>query len=60
MSDTTKTERMRSWAEGLIRQLPEGHEGRNSWLLNYGHGPDVEKMRDEHPTYRSVNDRTER
>lgn len=23
------------WAEGLIRQLPEHHEGRNSWLLNY-------------------------
>ena len=23
------------WAEGLIRQLPEDHEGRNSWLLNY-------------------------
>lgn len=24
------------WAEGLIRQLPTNHEGRNSWLLNYG------------------------
>lgn len=24
------------WAEGLIRQLPESHDGRNSWLLNYG------------------------
>lgn len=24
------------WAEGLIRQLPESHEGRNSWLLNFG------------------------
>ncbi len=23
------------WAEGLIRQLPETHDGRNSWLLNY-------------------------
>lgn len=23
------------WAAGLIRQLPETHEGRNSWLLNY-------------------------
>lgn len=23
------------WAEGLIRQLPETHGGRNSWLLNY-------------------------
>jgi hypothetical protein len=24
------------WAEGLIKQLPASHEGRNSWLLNYG------------------------
>ena len=24
------------WAEGLIRQLPENHDGRNSWLINYG------------------------
>lgn len=23
------------WAEGLIRQLPADHDGRNSWLLNY-------------------------
>jgi hypothetical protein len=24
------------WAEGLIRQLPADHDGRNSWLENYG------------------------
>lgn len=32
------------WAESLIKQLPEDHEGRNSWLLNYGSKskPDVE------------------
>jgi len=24
------------WAEGLIRQLPKDHDGRNSWLYNYG------------------------
>ena len=24
------------WAEELIKQLPKEHEGRNSWLLNYG------------------------
>ena len=23
-------------AEGLILQLPENHDGRNTWLLNYG------------------------
>lgn len=31
------------WAEGLVRQLPLDHEGRNSWLLNYG-------SKDEHLT----------
>ena len=41
-----------TWAEGLIRYLPVTHDGRNSWLINYGHGPDVEYMRDLHPTYR--------
>ena len=24
------------FAEGLIRQLPTTHNGRNTWLLNYG------------------------
>jgi hypothetical protein len=33
------------WAEGLIRQLPADHEGRNSWLLNYGSGLDVDHLR---------------
>lgn len=23
-------------AEGLIQQLPATHDGRNTWLLNYG------------------------
>jgi len=41
------------WAEGLIRQLPDRHDGRNSWLMNYGHGADVEAMRDKHPSFRS-------
>jgi hypothetical protein len=25
-----------AWAEGLILQLPADHDGRNSWLLNFG------------------------
>lgn len=29
-------------AEGLIRQLPEDHDGRNSWLLNYARDRKVE------------------
>lgn len=33
-------------AELLILQLPEGHDGRNTWLLNYGTGDEaVEKRR---------------
>ncbi len=28
------------WAEDLIKQLPETHDGRNSWLLNYGSKPE--------------------
>lgn len=31
------------WAEGLIKQLPTYHEGRNSWLLNYGNLDDFSK-----------------
>lgn len=42
------------WAEGLIRQLPDTHEGRNSWLLNHGHGGDVEEMRKAHAERRGV------
>jgi hypothetical protein len=33
------------FAELLIRQLPANHDGRNSGLLNYGTGPDVDAMR---------------
>lgn len=33
------------WAEGLIEQLPPEHEGRNSWLLNYGVNSTAKKYR---------------
>lgn len=33
------------WAEGLILQLPETHDGRNSWLLNYGKGSEAQDLR---------------
>jgi hypothetical protein len=36
------------WAEGLIEQLPENHDGRNSWLLNYGTGETAQKLREAH------------
>jgi hypothetical protein len=35
------------WAEGLILQLPKKHEGRNSWLLNYGCGYEAIKLREK-------------
>jgi hypothetical protein len=33
------------WAEGLIKQLPLDHDGRNSWLLNYGVGREAKLLR---------------
>lgn len=33
------------YAEGLIRQLPGTHDGRNTWLLNYGIGEEAVEMR---------------
>jgi len=32
-------------AEGLILQLPKEHEGRNTWLLNYGVGEEAKGLR---------------
>lgn len=37
-----------NWAEGLIVQLPKEHEGRNSWLLNYGVSEEAIKLREGH------------
>jgi hypothetical protein len=36
-----------AWAEELIRQLPSDHEGRNSWLMNYGTGEEAQRLRSE-------------
>jgi hypothetical protein len=36
-----------NWAEGLILQLPKEHEGRNSWLLNYGVEKEAIKLRED-------------
>lgn len=33
------------WAEGLITQLPATHDGRNSWLLNFGIGAEAVNLR---------------
>ena len=35
------------WAEGLILQLPQGYNGRDSWLMNYGVKKESEKLRQE-------------
>jgi hypothetical protein len=34
------------YAEGLILQLPKDHDGRNTWLLNYGVGEEAVKIRE--------------
>ena len=44
MEDTIKLSKMEiqsnhnrvAQAENLIKQLPDDHDGRNSWLMNYG------------------------
>lgn len=36
------------WAEGLIQQLPATHDGRNSWLLNYGTSDEAKLLRIGH------------
>lgn len=35
------------WAEGLILQLPKNHDGRNSWLLNFGISKEAEMLRNK-------------
>lgn len=32
-------------AEGLILQLPKEHDGRNTWLLNYGFRKEAKELR---------------
>ena len=32
-------------AEGLILQLPKTHDGRNTWLLNYGIKEEAQQLR---------------
>jgi hypothetical protein len=34
-------------AEGLISQLPKDHDGRNTWLLNYGVGDEAKDLREK-------------
>jgi len=35
-------------AEGIILQLPKDHNGRNTWLLNYGVREEALAMRKKH------------
>lgn len=35
------------FAEGLIEQLPADHEGRNTWLINYGVKEEAKRLREE-------------
>lgn len=36
------------WAEKLLLQIPETHEGRNSWLMNYGVSLEAVEIRARH------------
>jgi hypothetical protein len=36
------------FAEGLIQQIPDDHDGRNTWLLNYGTGDEAKALRLKH------------
>jgi hypothetical protein len=36
-------------AEGLIEQLPDTHDGRNTWLMNYGVRDIAKAIRDNDP-----------
>lgn len=35
------------FAELLIEQLPSNHDGRNTWLMNYGIGDHAKTLRDK-------------
>lgn len=35
------------FAEGLIQQLPKDHDGRNTWLMNYGRGDEAKAIREK-------------
>ena len=40
----SKSTRQR-YAEDLIKQLPRDHDGRNTWLLNYGISIEAQNLR---------------
>lgn len=44
------------WAELLILQLPSGHDGRNSWLLNYGVSDEAQALRNDEFTNIEINE----
>lgn len=47
------------WAEGLIEQLPTNHDGRNSWLMNFGigHAAYVIRKQDERSFFWDINEK---
>lgn len=47
------------FAELLILQLPADHDGRNTWLLNYGKGEEAENLRKSRREEAAWDDRTD-
>lgn len=39
------------FAEGLIAQLPKNHDGRNTWLMNFGTGDEAVALRKARDLY---------
>ena len=44
-AETQSGSNRQRWAETLISKLPDSHDGRNSWLLNYGIGIEAMALR---------------
>lgn len=44
-AESTSGLNRQKWAEALITKLPEKHDGRNNWLLNYGTGIEARALR---------------
>ena len=45
MNKATSIQLTKSEIQSGHDRVPADHEGRNSWLLNYGTGPDVDELR---------------
>jgi hypothetical protein len=45
LTPTNDKDKKDRWAENLILQLPADHDGRNSWLINFGQRIEARELR---------------